>query len=212
MASCTGTSSWKPPAIRIFRTVLWATRYAFADIDHRKRRAPDGGRPVAGDPLGVLRALAAQVYAAGIRRICGSVRVSLSAPDEGERDMGSGLRISPICVNDNIVDVHVTPGKKGERAALRFEPAAPCFAFVNETVTVASGTAPTVRFVENEDPSDSLIVRVRGDVPWENRFGRVTAFRVRDVTRKRSFASHFATPAIALDDSSAIARSYGGHT
>jgi len=175
---------------------------AFSDIDHSQGDVA-GALPVEGDPLAVLRSLAGKIYEAGIRRTCGLVRVNLCGSDEGERDLGSGLRISPICVNDNIVDVHVTPGQKGEKAALRFQPAAPIFEFVNETVTVAPEQPTTVRFVEDEDPSDPSVVRVRGNVPAGKPFW--TCYGVPSPRRyaEALFRIALRDAGIALDDSSA---------
>ncbi len=75
------------------------------------------------DPLGGLRALARQVRASGIREIEGDVLIDdrLFAPSFGS---GSGPKIvTPIMVNDNLVDVVITPGETaGDRAAWRMSP------------------------------------------------------------------------------------------
>ncbi len=77
-------------------------------------------RAVPGDPLAVLRQLAAQVRAHGDsrnrrtrRRGCVTVR------RRGSR-AGTGAVVSPIVVNDNLVDVTVTPG------AHAGDPVTPC--------------------------------------------------------------------------------------
>lgn len=75
------------------------------------------------DPLAGLRALARQVRAAGIRKVEGDVLIDdrLFAPSLGS---GSGPKIvTPIMVNDNLLDVIITPGKAvGEPASARVRP------------------------------------------------------------------------------------------
>lgn len=76
------------------------------------------------DPLTGLRSLARQVRESGIRKVEGDVLIDdrLFAPSFGS---GSGPKIvTPIMVNDNLLDVIVTPGKKaGEPAKARVIPA-----------------------------------------------------------------------------------------
>jgi D-alanyl-D-alanine carboxypeptidase/D-alanyl-D-alanine-endopeptidase (penicillin-binding protein 4) len=66
---------------------------------------------VPGDPLQVIRDLAKQVAAKGVKRIEGRVLIDVTLFPEGTREGGSGVVISPIAVNDNVIDVIVTPGK-----------------------------------------------------------------------------------------------------
>lgn len=83
---------------------------AFENWDHSLSGAPDT-RAVPGDPLKVIRELATQVAAHGVRRIKGQVLVDISLFPEGEREPGTGTSISPIVINDNLVDITITPGK-----------------------------------------------------------------------------------------------------
>lgn len=75
------------------------------------------------DPLGGLRALARQVRDSGIREVEGDVLIDdrLYPPSLGT---GSGPRlVTPIMVNDNLLDVIVSPGPAvGERATARKRP------------------------------------------------------------------------------------------
>jgi serine-type D-Ala-D-Ala carboxypeptidase/endopeptidase (penicillin-binding protein 4) len=75
------------------------------------------------DPLGGLRVLARQVRASGIREVEGDVLIDdrMFAPSFGT---GSGPRlVTPIMVNDNVLDVLITPGKAaGEPASARVRP------------------------------------------------------------------------------------------
>lgn len=75
------------------------------------------------DPLAGLRSLAKQIRANGIREVEGDVLIDgrLFAPTFAT---GSGPRlVTPIVVNDNVLDVVVSPGKTiGERASARVLP------------------------------------------------------------------------------------------
>ena len=88
---------------------------AFENEDH----AYDGSaetKAVPGDPLAVMRDLAAQVAKAGIRGVNGRVVVDTSLlPDQGTEN-GTGTTISSIIVNDNLVDVTVTRGRESRRS------------------------------------------------------------------------------------------------
>ena len=61
--------------------------------------------------------LAKKVTAAGINSVSGSVIVDASLFPEGDRELGTGVVISPIIVNDNLVDVTIGRGVRRERAA-----------------------------------------------------------------------------------------------
>ena len=102
---------------------------AFENEDH----AYDGSaetKAVPGDPLAVLRDLAAQVAKAGIKRIQGRVVVDTSLfPDQGPKAARASI-VSPIVVNDNIVDVTVTPGAHpGDPASITVSPQTPYVQF-----------------------------------------------------------------------------------
>jgi D-alanyl-D-alanine carboxypeptidase/D-alanyl-D-alanine-endopeptidase (penicillin-binding protein 4) len=75
------------------------------------------------DPLGGLRSLARQVRDSGIREVEGEVLIDdrLYPPSLGT---GSGPRlVTPIMVNDNLLDVIITPGQAvGERAMAKTRP------------------------------------------------------------------------------------------
>ena len=82
---------------------------AFENVDHSYDADPNT-RAVPGDPLLVLNELAQKVKRSGITRVSGSVIVDASMFREGDRELGTGVVISPIIVNDNLVDVTIGPG------------------------------------------------------------------------------------------------------
>jgi serine-type D-Ala-D-Ala carboxypeptidase/endopeptidase (penicillin-binding protein 4) len=95
----------------------------FEDNDHTYA----GGNPDAtltnGDPLAGLTHLAREVQSSGIKVITGDVLIDDRLFDHAPSTGSGPTRVSPIVVNDNVVDVLVTPGAKaGDPARIRIIP------------------------------------------------------------------------------------------
>jgi PBP4 family serine-type D-alanyl-D-alanine carboxypeptidase len=126
---------------------------AFENEDHSYGGSPET-RAVPGDPLQVLHELAQQVAAKGIKRITGRVRIDISLFPEGDREGGTGVVISPIVVNDNVIDVTAAPAAAaGGPATLTVSPTTRYLRFVNHVTTGATGSAPTINW--ETGPADS---------------------------------------------------------
>jgi len=139
---------------------------AFENEDHSYGGSPDT-RAVPGDPLLVLRELARQVRQHGIRAVRGSVIVDASLFAEGDRELGTGVVISPVVVNDNVVDVNVAPGKTaGDPVTLHVSPETPYVRFVNRATTSVADSSPNVNWAsDSAAPDGSHVVVVTGTVP-----------------------------------------------
>src|ERR1700738_1330207 len=86
---------------------------AFVDEDHSYN-----GPAVDGDPLTVIKELAKDIAAKGIRKIEGRGLGATSLIPDGRRECGTNVVISSIMVNDNVIDLTVTPAAKpGDAAA-----------------------------------------------------------------------------------------------
>jgi D-alanyl-D-alanine carboxypeptidase/D-alanyl-D-alanine-endopeptidase (penicillin-binding protein 4) len=114
------------------------------------------------NPLAGLEALARQVKKAGIEDVRGEVLVDDRLFDR-TRGSGSGPdAVSAVLVNDNVIDLIITPGKKaGEPAAVRLRPET---AFVQADVdvtTVPKGVSPSI-LLRAVGPNQFA---VRGSVP-----------------------------------------------
>src|SRR6266705_6579182 len=79
---------------------------AFENEDHSYGGTESKG--FSRDPLLVMREFAEQVAAKGIKRVKGRVLVDTSLFPEGDHELGTGVVISPIVVNDNLVDVIIS--------------------------------------------------------------------------------------------------------
>jgi PBP4 family serine-type D-alanyl-D-alanine carboxypeptidase len=121
---------------------------------------------VPGDPLMVLNDFARQISASGIKRIRGRVRVDADLFSEGGTDPGTGFVLSPVVINDNVIDVLVTAGPHaGDTAKIEPLPATSYARFTSELRTVAAGTQAEVAFKDTRRPDGTYDVRVTGQVP-----------------------------------------------
>jgi PBP4 family serine-type D-alanyl-D-alanine carboxypeptidase len=95
------------------------------------------------DPLYGLDQLAAQVKAAGITKVTGDVAVD-DRFFEPYRVPNQDLLITPVMVNENMVDVTVTPTQPGQPATVVYRPMSAAFAVANKIITGPPGSADTV--------------------------------------------------------------------
>jgi D-alanyl-D-alanine carboxypeptidase/D-alanyl-D-alanine-endopeptidase (penicillin-binding protein 4) len=130
------------------------------DADPRTRAVP-------GDPLLVIRQLASEIVSHGVRRITGRVLVDVSMFHEGERELGTGVVMSPVVVNDNLVDVTIGPGATaGTPATVAVSPATGYVRFVNHATTSASGTPAQIKWSSDvTEPDGSHTVTIAGRFP-----------------------------------------------
>lgn len=139
---------------------------AFENVDHSYDASPDT-RAVPGDPLAVIRELASQVAARGIKRVNGRVLVDVSLFKEGERELGTGVVISPIVVNDNLVDLMIGAGAQaGAPTTVQVTPTTQYVKFVNKSTTAAAGSQPHISWSSDvTDPDGAHTVTISGTFP-----------------------------------------------
>jgi dihydroorotase/N-acyl-D-amino-acid deacylase len=135
---------------------------SFVDEDHAY-----GGPAVTGDPLAVIKELAKAVAAKGIHKIEGRVLVDASLFPDGVREGGTGVVVSSIVVNDNVIDLVATPGAKvDDPVALDVSPRTAYASFVNHLTTSAAGTAPSVEDPAGvANPDGTVTVTLNGSLP-----------------------------------------------
>ncbi|HZW40867.1 MAG TPA: D-alanyl-D-alanine carboxypeptidase, partial [Agromyces sp.] len=110
---------------------------AYTAFDHNEANAGLPATLVDGDPLAGLRDLAAQIVEAGVREVRGDVIVDNRLFDsfDGWPDGG----IDAIWVNENVLDVAITPGEVGAAPAVELRPTLESIQFSNEATTVTDG-------------------------------------------------------------------------
>ena len=166
---------------------------AFENHDHSYGGAPDT-RAVPGDPLVIIKQLAAQVAAQGIKRIVGRVLVDVSLYHEGTRELGSGVVVSPISVNDNVLDVLIEPGARvGDPLRLSVSPPTRQVRIVNKTRTVPADSSAGINQDDTVAVNGTVTVTVTGGMPLGKR-GVLYAYPVPVPSR---FAEAVLTEALA---------------
>ncbi|MEO6809501.1 MAG: D-alanyl-D-alanine carboxypeptidase/D-alanyl-D-alanine-endopeptidase [Isosphaeraceae bacterium] len=153
----------------------------FTDDDHSYAGGNLNAQLVPTDPLAGLDHLAREVHDSGIRAITGDVLVD-DRLFEAARSSGSGpSRVSPIVINDNLVDVVVSPASKpGELATVRTVPETAFVTMDARVETVAEGESPTVS-VRSVGPRR---FSVRGRLPA----GHPKAVKIYEVREPAAFA------------------------
>lgn len=111
---------------------------AFTDFDHNDANNLGTAILTPQDPLHGLDSLAQQVRASGIRSIRGDVVVDDRLFDSYRVPNGN-LLVTPIMVNENMVDVSATPTQPGQAARVDWRPKTAAFSIRSNLKTVAAG-------------------------------------------------------------------------
>ncbi len=135
---------------------------AFVDKDHSY-----GGPALPGDPLSVLRQLAKDVAAEGVREIDGRVLIDATLFPDGPREGGTNVVMSSIMINDNVIDLICAPGAKaGDPVALHSSPQTSYVKFVNHLITSLAEAKPSFEPPEfTTKPDGSVLVILSGSLP-----------------------------------------------
>ena len=107
----------------------------FTDLDHNDANPIPGATLTTEDPLTGLNDLAAQVKASGIDSVSGQVVID-DRLFQGEL---ADEPITPIVINQNILDLSITPGAVGEPATVELTPAVAPWRVASDIQTVAAG-------------------------------------------------------------------------
>ncbi|MBS1906293.1 MAG: D-alanyl-D-alanine carboxypeptidase/D-alanyl-D-alanine-endopeptidase [Actinobacteria bacterium] len=131
----------------------------FTDLDHNDANPLPGATLTKEDPLTGLNRLAAQVKASGIDRVNGDVVID-------DRLFSGSLAnepITPILINQNLLDVLVTPGAPGQPATAALTPAVSPWKLVSTVRTVAAGGETDISDPE-VSPEDPHTITVSGTI------------------------------------------------
>src|SRR5882757_11355756 len=135
---------------------------AFVDHDHSYN-----GPALPGDPLAVIQEFVSEIKSKGVHKIEGHVYVDASLMPDAEREGGTGVVMSSIIVNDNVIDLVGKPGSKpGEAVQLSVSPRNSYLRFVNNVVTGESKSK--LAFSASDPvaaPDGSLTVTLTGNIP-----------------------------------------------
>ena len=137
---------------------------ALVDEDHSYQ-----GPALPGNPLVVIKQLAKDVAIKGIRKIEGRVLIDTSLFPDGPREGGTNVAISSIMVNDNVIDLILSPGAKaGDPVDLKSSPQTSYIKFVNHLLTAPAGAKPSFEPPDFATDSDGYaVVKLSGSLPLE---------------------------------------------
>src|ERR1700691_3774924 len=126
-----------------------------------------------GDPLLVIRELAAQIAQKRGKAVTGSVLVDVTLFPEGSRELGTNVVMSPIVVNDNVIDVIAGPGdKEGAPVNLQISPQTAYVRFINQATTGRADAKANLDYTgEKIDPDGTRTVTVTGSLPLGKPYG-----------------------------------------
>jgi PBP4 family serine-type D-alanyl-D-alanine carboxypeptidase len=145
-----------------------ADTVAFTNFDHNDAASLGTAELTPQDPLFALDDLARQVRESGITTVNGDVVVDdrLFVP---YRVPNGNLFITPVLLNENMVDTTVTPTEPGTSAAYEYRPQTEAFTVENEVETTAAGTDDTVELSDEGliecIGSEGCSGTVSGDIP-----------------------------------------------
>ena len=127
----------------------------------------------ADDPLAGLTSLATQVASKGVTSIQGDVLVDDRL---WQTETGHEGPVPPIFVNDNILDITVTPGVAGATASLAINPTTSAFGVQSNVMTVPGSDA---KLSVTADPADPQLLLVAGTIGVDAG-PRLTIYRIPD--------------------------------
>jgi PBP4 family serine-type D-alanyl-D-alanine carboxypeptidase len=141
---------------------------AYTNFDHNDANNLGTAILTPEDPLRGLNDLARQVRASGIRKVTGDVVVD-DRLFEPYRVPNGNLLITPILVNENMVDVTVTPTQPGHAARVDYRPKTAAFRVGGAVMTTSAGKPADVtlssRGVANCNWPSSCAGTVSGTIP-----------------------------------------------
>lgn len=140
---------------------------AFTNFDHTEANSLGSAILTEPDPLAGIDELAAQVAASGIKKVEGDVIIDARLFDHFRVPNGNVL-ITPIIINDNLVDVTIIPTEPGQPAIVGWRPKSAAFDVEADVITVPEGEAEDITlfsFNPNCIGFEGCIGKVQGQIP-----------------------------------------------
>lgn len=151
----------------------------FKDVDHTYANFSPNAEMLKMNPLAGLNSLARQVAAANIREITGDILID-DRLFEGTESSGSGPAwVTPIMLNDNLVDIEVTPRSEGKLARINWRPRIRKYQVDAQVMTIAADKEPKITL---RTEGEGKIV-VRGTIPA----GHKPVLKIQEIYDPRDF-------------------------
>lgn len=110
----------------------------FTNMDHNDANLLPGATIAGNNPLAGLKDLAKQVKRSGIREISGNVVIDNRLFKT--EDLAPDGPVTPIVINNNLIDVVSTPTKPGKKAKIKMRPKVAPWTVKNKVTTGPAGT------------------------------------------------------------------------
>lgn len=136
-----------------------SNQIAYTKMDHIYANSKLGAILTEQDPLHGLNELAAQIQEKGIKEVNGDILIDDRLFQTTEK---RGMIISPMMVNENLLDLIINPSEMGKMADLAWLPNVPGYAVKNEVKTVSKDEALNIKISSDESGRNIL---VQGTIP-----------------------------------------------
>jgi D-alanyl-D-alanine carboxypeptidase/D-alanyl-D-alanine-endopeptidase (penicillin-binding protein 4) len=134
----------------------------FEDNDHSYASGNLKASLVKTDPLAGIDQLAREIVAGGVKRVEGDILVDDRLFEAAESTGSGPSRLSPVVLNDNVIDVEITPGEaSGKPAKLRLVPSSDFVTLECQIETSLAELPPRLQVLTFE----SRRYAIRGTVP-----------------------------------------------
>jgi len=150
-----------------------ADTIAFTKLDHINANEVPGAILTEENPLNGMNELARQIYEKGLREITGDIQIDVTLFETIEK---RGMVISPIMINENLIDIVINPTKIGEKAGLTWRPEVPGYMVENRIKTVAEDG---VLAIEINSDKEGHHILVEGTIPAD-RHHILRTFSIKD--------------------------------
>ena len=130
---------------------------SFCDHDHTYADSNNSTELTTTNPLAGLDELARQVRMAGVSSIAGQILVDARRFDVAKSTGSGPSLVTPILINDNVIDIMVTPSKTGSPALVDWRPRAAYFD-VQAAVKTAKAGSP-IRLEIDQIAKNAIVIR-----------------------------------------------------
>lgn len=145
---------------------------AFTNSDHTYATFSEDASLTSPDPLAGLNEIARQIAAAGIKKVSGNLLIDDRLFEHAEGSGSGPGHITPILINDNLIDFLVEPTEPGQPAKVTVRPETKLYTIKLDMQTVEKGTkGETWIRVENNQ------ITLSGKIPA----GRTPLLRIYEV-------------------------------
>ncbi|WP_404924972.1 D-alanyl-D-alanine carboxypeptidase/D-alanyl-D-alanine-endopeptidase [Mesorhizobium sp. ORM16] len=137
-------------------------KIAFTNFDHTEANSLGSAILTESDPLSGLNSIASQVAKSGIKAVTGDVVIDDRLFDHFRVPNGNVL-ITPMIVNDNLIDVTILPAEAGQPAAVDWRPKTAAFTVSSQVKTVVA--SEPIEISLEISPTNPKVGIVKGQIP-----------------------------------------------